>query len=56
MRSEHRTTGDEWDLLYWRRVLSSFYRPGVAKSIKARSHRYDRRVAKLRAIRSQLED
>lgn len=54
MRSEHRTTGDEFDLSpKWRRVLCYLSRPGVAKSIKSRSHRIDRRNIR-NVIREQL--
>lgn len=55
MRSEHRTTGAEWDLGYWRRFLCYMQRPGVTKSIKRASHRHDRRTAKRAAIREQLD-
>lgn len=45
MRSEHKTTGDEWDLKFrqWYCYLS---RAGVAKAIKRHSHRLDRQVVK----------
>ena len=55
MRSEHRTTGDEWDLGN-RRVYTSFNRAGRAKSIKKVSHRQDRRVAKRADIAARLAD
>jgi len=49
MRSEHRTTGDEWDAFTrWRFVLAHLHRPGVRKKIKRASHRVDRRAAKRR--------
>jgi hypothetical protein len=55
MRSEHRTTGDEWDLGPWRRLLCYMQRAGAAKKVKQRSHRLDRRVAKRAAIREQVD-
>ena len=52
MRSEHKTTGDEFDLLFWRPVL----RAGVWGDIKRRGRRHDRRVAKRRAIREGVRE
>jgi hypothetical protein len=47
MRSEHRTTADEWDACTgWRRVLN--WRPGDRKAIKQRSHQRDRRAERRR--------
>jgi hypothetical protein len=44
MRSEHKTTDDEFDAFTgWRHVLAGMRRAGVRKSIKQRSHRIDRR-------------
>ncbi|WP_202910333.1 hypothetical protein [Mycobacteroides abscessus] len=44
MRSEHKTTADEWDAFTgWRRVLVSMQRAGTRKRLKERSHRIDRR-------------
>lgn len=44
MRSEHKTTDDEYDAFTgWRHVLAGMRRPGVRKAIKRRSHRTDRR-------------
>ena len=54
MRSEHRTAGDEFDLLFWRAVLQS--RAGVWGDIKRRGRRHDRRVAKPRAIREGVRE
>lgn len=56
MRSEHRTTGDEWDAFTrWRHVLCYMQRPGVRKSIKRKSHRKDRQAAR-RAARKAAVD
>lgn len=45
MRSEHKTTADEWDLASgWYRCMCRFKRSGVMKGIKVRSHRLDRRA------------
>lgn len=45
MRSEHKTTADEWDAFTkWRTVL--FWQPGERKRLKRRSHQMDRRKAK----------
>lgn len=47
MRSEHKTTGSEWDAFTgWRKVLCYMQRPGVRKSIKRDSHKKDRQVAR----------
>ena len=53
MRSEHRTTGDEWDLQV-RKYYSYLSRAGGAKAVKVASHRRDRRVAKRAAITDQM--
>ena len=53
MRSEHRTTGDEWDLQV-RKYYSYLSRAGGAKAVKVASHRRDRRVAKRDAITDQM--
>lgn len=50
MRSEHRTTADEFDLA-WRKFYCYLQRAGAVKAIKKRSHRYDRRISKRDAIR-----
>lgn len=55
MRSEHKATGDEWDLMarrYWR-VLT---RAGTSKAIKVISHRMDRHTAKRKAINEGVQD
>ena len=45
MRSEHKTTADEWDAFTgWRRLLH--WRPGELKQIKQDGHRRDRRAAR----------
>lgn len=50
MRSEHPTTGDEWDAFTkWRRFLH--WKPGERKKIKKMSHQRDRR-----AISQELRD
>lgn len=54
MRSEHKTTGDEWDLTV-RRFYCYLQRAGVAKSIKKMSHRLDRQAGK-RETESQYRD
>ena len=47
MRSEHKTTNDEFDAFTaWRHVLTSMRRAGARKAIKRRSHRKDRRRAR----------
>jgi hypothetical protein len=47
MRSEHKTTQDEFDAFTgWRHVLVSMQRAGVRKALKRRSHRQDRRRAR----------
>lgn len=47
MRSEHKTTADEFDAFTgWRHVLVSMQRAGARKVIKKRSHRKDRRQAR----------
>lgn len=47
MRSEHKTTTDEFDAFTgWRHVLVSMQRAGARKVIKKRSHRKDRRLAR----------
>lgn len=47
MRSEHKTTADEFDAFTrWRHLLTSMQRAGARKAIKARSHRKDRRQAR----------
>lgn len=47
MRSEHRTTADEYDAFTgWRHVVVRMGRAGVRKVIKTRSHRVDRRQAR----------
>jgi hypothetical protein len=52
MRSEHKTTADEFDAFTgWRHLLTSMQRAGARKAIKKRSHRKDRRQAR-RASRS----
>lgn len=49
MRSEHKTTADEWDAFTgWRHLLAYLQRPGARKRIKARLHRIDRRQARQR--------
>lgn len=53
MRSEHRTTGDEWDLQA-RKYYAYLSRAGGAKAVKVASHRRDRRVAKRDAISDQM--
>ena len=51
MRSEHRTTADEWDMVTgWRRCMCRFNRAGTAKRIKQRSHRLDRRTWRQRLL------
>lgn len=61
MRSEHKSRGDEIDMRagYWDRAAGRFHywyiyiaRPGVRKSIKAASHRMDRRRIRQR-VRSR---
>ena len=45
MRSEHKTTADEWDAFTkWRHALNWW--AGERKKLKQRSHRRDRRAAK----------
>jgi hypothetical protein len=57
MRSEHKTTGDEFDAFTgWRHVLAGMHRAGVRKAIKRRSHRIDRRQQRLRAVDSRKVD
>lgn len=56
MRSEHRTTGDEFDLVYAKVFYASLNREGAAKAIKARSHRHDRRIAKQFDIADRVRD
>lgn len=47
MRSEHRTTADEYDAFTgWRRVIVRMRRAGVRKALKQKSHRVDRRRAR----------
>jgi hypothetical protein len=47
VRSEHKTTGDEWDAFgYWKNFLIYLGRPGVTKAVKRQSHRKDRAVGK----------
>lgn len=49
MRSEHKTTADEWDIASgWYRIMCSYKRSGKKKRIKQRSHRLDRRIASWR--------
>ena len=56
MRSEHKTTGGEWDAFTdWRKVLCYLQRAGVRKAIKRDSHRKDRAVGKAQ-IREQREE
>ncbi|WP_423488173.1 hypothetical protein [Mycobacteroides sp. PCS013] len=44
MRSEHKTTADEWDAFTgWRRVIVRMQRAGIRKKLKKKSHRTDRR-------------
>ena len=55
MRSEHPTTGDEWDAFTgWRKVL--IWKPGQRKRIKQRSHRMDRRKAHSYLLSLTLSD
>ncbi len=45
MRSEHKTTDDEFDAFTgWRHLYN--WRPGHRKALKLQSHRKDRRKAK----------
>ena len=64
MRSEHPSTGDEWDLgayfwderrQCWVPVYVAHGRPGYRKWIKRRSHRLDRMV-KRRIISDEMGD
>lgn len=53
MRSEHKTTEDEFDAFsHWRRL--TFWRRGELRKIKQRSHRRDRRAAR-RDVRQTRE-
>lgn len=54
MRSEHKSNGDEWDLL-WKKFYCYLARPGVSKGIKRRSHRKDRHAVKQRIKRGDYE-
>lgn len=48
MRGEHRMSADEHDAFTgWRHVLCYVQRAGVRKRVKQRSHRRDRRVARM---------
>jgi hypothetical protein len=50
MRSEHKTTADEFDAFTaWRHVFAGMRRAGVRKAFKQRSHRIDRRQQRRRA-------
>lgn len=53
MRSEHVTTGDEWDLRT-RHLYTRYTRSRAVKWIKTRSHRLDRRNIP-NIIREQLD-
>lgn len=54
MRSEHKTTADEFDLgVRW--VYCYLQRAGAAKAIKRRSHRLDR-MAKRRVLQEELSE
>ncbi|WVX88696.1 hypothetical protein SEA_BIRDSONG_43 [Gordonia phage Birdsong] len=45
MRSEHKTTGDEWDITTgWHKIMCTYKRAGRKKAVKVLSHRLDRRV------------
>lgn len=53
MRSEHKTTADEWDAFTgWRHMLVIMQKPGVRKKLKKRSHRIDRRRQRQRRSES----
>ena len=55
MRSEHRTTADEWDAFTgWRKFLN--WKPGQRKRIKRTSHQIDRRKAAKDLTRWGLEN
>jgi hypothetical protein len=56
VRSEHKTTGDEYDAFTdWRHYLCYLQRAGVRKAIKRDSHRKDRAVGKA-LTKEQKED
>lgn len=53
MRSEHKTTADEWDAFTgWRRVIVRMQRAGTRKRLKTKSHRVDRRRQRQRRSES----